>query len=77
MIFLSQRSDYGCHSDASFLSLDIGGGADWLQEHVRDNFLPAWSTPLPDGQLDAAIRVKALTRWNNFYVQARLFTVEV
>jgi hypothetical protein len=50
-------------------------GADWLREHVASNFLSAWSTPLPsdDGGetfvLDAAMRVVALSRWNNYYVE--------
>ena len=47
-------------------------GADWLKEHVATDFLPAWSTPIPQlgGQvLDAAMRVVALSRWNNYYVE--------
>ena len=24
-----------------------GGGADWLQEHIRTGYLPAWSNPIP------------------------------
>lgn len=24
-----------------------GGGADWLQEHIRTGYLPAWSNPVP------------------------------
>lgn len=51
-----------------------GPGADWLREHLGSDFLSAWSTPvagLGDGfVLDAAIRVVALSRWNNFYVEA-------
>jgi hypothetical protein len=48
-------------------------GADWLKEHVGTDFLAAWSTPLVgmgDGFVtDAAMRVVALSRWNNFYVE--------
>lgn len=44
-----------------------------VQEHVATNFLSAWSTPIPgvgDGFVtDAAIRVVALSRWNNYYVE--------
>lgn len=59
-----------------------GGGADWLQEHIRDGYLPAWSNPVhttldtaavpnPDPLegpylQDAGMRVKALSRWNNY-----------
>ena len=51
-----------------------GAGADWLKEHVGSDFLSAWSTPiagLGDGFVtDAAMRVVALSRWNNFYIEA-------
>ena len=53
--------------------------ADWLQEHLVGNFQKAWSNPMLtpfdktsdlwwSQQQDAAIKVKALSRWNNFYV---------
>ena len=48
-----------------------GGGSDWLQEHARDHYNPAWSTPVPVGNnytMDAAMQDKALSRWNNYYV---------
>ena len=53
-------------------------GADWLKEHVGGDFLYAWSTPIPPDSssnssqmpvLDAAMRVVALSRWNNYYVE--------
>lgn len=61
----------------------VGGsgaqGADWLKEHVGADFAAAWSTPIPaldnssssaGGRvLDAAMRVVALSRWNNYYVE--------
>ena len=58
-------------------------GADWLREHLREGFLAAWSDPIshtvypgvpnPDPTegirlQDAGVRVKALSRWNNYYV---------
>ena len=60
-----------------------GGGADWLQEHIRTGYLPAWSNPIslypgdgvpnPDPAegpylQDAGMRVVALSRWNNYYI---------
>jgi hypothetical protein len=61
-----------------------GGGADWLQEHIRTGYLPAWSNPVPPAMdtatvpnpdplegsrlQDAGMRVKALSRWNNYYI---------
>lgn len=46
-----------------------GGGAPWLQEHLSQDYGVAWSTPLPDGLLDAAIQVHGVSRWNNYYVE--------
>ena len=64
-----------------------GGGADWLQEHIRSGYLPAWSNPvhLADHKLfpgvpnpdpsegariqDVGMRVVALSRWNNYYIE--------
>lgn len=54
--------------------------ADWLQEHLGGNFQKAWSNPMLtpydksadlwwSQQQDAAIKVKALSRWNNYYVE--------
>jgi hypothetical protein len=52
---------------------DGSSGADWLKEHLEGGFLSAWSTPIPQlGSgfvLDAAVRVVALSRWNNYYVE--------
>jgi hypothetical protein len=61
-----------------------GGGADWLQEHIRTGYLPAWSNPVPapvntptlpnpdpsEGPFlqDVGMRVVAMSRWNNYYV---------
>jgi hypothetical protein len=50
-------------------------GSDWLREHVASDFLSAWSTPVPGAGggnqfvMDAAMRVLALSRWNNYYVE--------
>ena len=60
-----------------------GGGADWLLEHLRDGYQPAWSNPIKthaipgvpnpdpaekDFLQDAGVKVTALSRWNNYYV---------
>lgn len=68
----------------------VTAGSDWLQEHLRDGFVRAWSNPVqnvypsgsdaagpwqrafvdhPPSELDAAVKVKALSRWNNYYVE--------
>ena len=55
-------------------------GASYLQEHLQDKYEVAWaqfvkpSSPLPnyfpyDVEQDAAIKVLALSRWNNYYVK--------
>lgn len=81
---------FGAVEELSTLVPGNGGGADWLQEHIRDGYLPAWSNPVstkwsnsaptnsaavpnPDPAeglrlQDAGMRVKALSRWNNYYV---------
>ena len=41
---------------------------DWLQEHLLIPHGRGWSNPLPSGQVDAAVKVKGVSRWNNFYV---------
>jgi hypothetical protein len=58
-----------------------GVGAPWLQEHLEGDYSVAWSTnkmtqPIDQSsdlwwgpQDDHAIQVKALSRWNNYYVQ--------
>lgn len=57
--------------------------ADWLVEHLGGDFQKAWSNPMltPYDQpadlwwsreQDAAIKVKALSRWNNYYVQGTM-----
>ncbi|MDE2125638.1 MAG: hypothetical protein KGJ62_03530 [Armatimonadetes bacterium] len=45
-----------------------GGGYTWLREHLRTHYQPAWYTPLPDGQIDAAVQVSGESRWYNYYV---------
>jgi hypothetical protein len=59
--------------DETYVSGDGQSGADWLKEHVGSDFLAAWSTPIPIPNesfvMDAAMRVVALSRWNNFYVE--------
>lgn len=62
-----------------------GGGADWLQEHLRDGYSPAWSNPVSSATgtpavpnpaplegarlQDAGIAIGAMTRFNNYYLQ--------
>ena len=57
-----------------------GTGSPWLQEHLGGDYQVAWSNvmtqPIDQGtdlwwsqQEDHAIKVNAMTRWNNYYVQ--------
>ena len=49
-----------------------GGGADWLQEHLRHDYLAAWSNPIHHTNPaleDAGVRVMAMSRWNNYYAK--------
>jgi hypothetical protein len=51
-------------------------GASWLQEHIEDNYLPAWSNGIANGDIDAAIRMTGLSRWNNYYVEGLKYLVD-
>lgn len=43
-----------------------GGGYSWLQEHLRDDYIPAWFVPQWQ---DAAIIDSGMSRWHNYYVE--------
>ncbi|MGM0529108.1 MAG: glycoside hydrolase domain-containing protein [Bacteroidota bacterium] len=43
-----------------------GGGCSWLQEHVGEDYIPAWFTP---HLKDAAIINSGMSRWHNYYVE--------
>jgi hypothetical protein len=43
-----------------------GKGFSWLQEHLRDNYIPAWFVPEIK---DAAIINSGMNRWHNYYVE--------
>ncbi|GAC1312117.1 MAG: DUF6067 family protein [Mucilaginibacter sp.] len=43
-----------------------GGGFSWLQEHLGDDYIPAWFVP---ELKDAAIINSGMNRWHNYYVE--------
>ena len=43
-----------------------GGGYSWLQEHVGEDYIPAWFVPEIK---DAAIVNSGMSRWHNYYVE--------
>jgi hypothetical protein len=43
-----------------------GGGFSWLQEHLKDDYIPAWFVPEIK---DAAIVNSGMSRWHNYYVE--------
>ena len=43
-----------------------GGGFSWLQEHIVDDYIPAWFVPVLK---DAAIINSGMSRWHNYYVE--------
>jgi hypothetical protein len=43
-----------------------GGGYSWLQEHVSEDYIPAWFVPEIK---DAAIVNSGMSRWHNYYVE--------
>jgi hypothetical protein len=43
-----------------------GGGFNWLQEHLGDDYIPAWFVP---DLKDAAIINSGMSRWHNYYIE--------
>lgn len=43
-----------------------GGGFSWLQEHIGEDYIPAWFVP---ELKDAAIINSGMNRWHNYYVE--------
>ena len=50
-----------------------GGGFAWLQEHVADDYIPAWFVPEIK---DAAIINSGMNRWHNYYVEGMNWLVQ-
>jgi hypothetical protein len=50
-----------------------GGGFNWLQEHVGDDYIAAWFVP---GIKDAAIVNSGMNRWHNYYVEGMNWLVQ-
>ena len=50
-----------------------GGGFSWLQEHVADNYIPAWFVP---ELKDAALINSGMSRWHNYYVEGMNWLVQ-
>jgi hypothetical protein len=46
-----------------------GGGYSWLQEHLGNDYAPAWHHWFPDGDVDAALVTSGLSRWHNYYLE--------
>jgi hypothetical protein len=43
-----------------------GGGFNWLQEHLAEDYIPAWFVP---DLKDAAIINSGMSRWHNYYIE--------
>ena len=50
-----------------------GGGFAWLQEHVAEDYIPAWFVPEIK---DAAIINSGMNRWHNYYVEGMNWLVQ-
>lgn len=46
-----------------------GYGIPWLQEHLIDDYRPAWYTELPNETSDAALVLSGFSRWINYYLE--------
>jgi hypothetical protein len=51
------------------LSDGPGGGYQWLQEHLVDNYTCQWYNHIGDGTADAAILNSGESRWYNYYLE--------
>ncbi|MDO6430673.1 DUF6067 family protein [Flavitalea sp. BT771] len=47
-------------------SKGAGGGFSWLQEHMGEDYIPAWFVPEIK---DAAVVNSGMSRWHNYYVE--------
>jgi hypothetical protein len=54
-------------------SMGPGGGYSWLQEHVGEDYIPAWFVPEIK---DAALINSGLSRWHNYYVEGMNWLVQ-
>lgn len=54
----------------------VGYGVPWLCEHLIDDYKPAWYTPLPDQQSDAALVLNSFSRWINYYLEGLRWMLE-
>jgi hypothetical protein len=50
-----------------------GKGFSWLQEHLGDDYIPAWFVP---GIKDAAVINSGMSRWHNYYVEGMNWLVQ-
>lgn len=50
-----------------------GGGFSWLQEHLGEDYIPAWFVP---ELKDAAIVNSGMSRWHNYYVEGMNWLVQ-
>jgi hypothetical protein len=46
-----------------------GKGLSWCQEHLIEDYEPAWFTELPNQGHDAAIVLSGFSRWINYYLE--------
>ena len=50
----------------------------WLNEHLRENFIPAWHEPVKGkwgGILDLSVLTTPDTRWDNYYLEGLNYTL--
>lgn len=50
-----------------------GKGFSWLQEHIREDYIPAWFVPEIK---DAALINSGMSRWHNYYVEGMNWLVQ-
>lgn len=53
-----------------------GGGYQWLQEHLVDQYRYQWYTHLGNGTVDAAILNSGESRWYNYYLEGLAWLIK-
>lgn len=58
-----------CINSPYFCSRDCHGGANYLHEHLKTDYVSCWQQDLTNGEIDAAVCDVGTSRWFNYYLE--------